>query len=78
MKMMVVNIGTIVERWLQENGYDGLFNEDGDCACKLSDLSPCEHLSHACKPGYLTTVCPEGCDPDADWWKRRRRGGRDE
>ena len=52
----------LVEKWLRENGYDGLFNPD-DCACDLNDLFPCDCPQADCEPGYL---CDCDCR-DHDW-----------
>ena len=43
----------IIEMWLKENGYDGLY-EDGECGCILGDIAPCwsvEAMLNCC-PGY--------------------------
>ena len=42
----------IVACWLKDNGYDGLYNNDGDCACTIDDLAPCGELSQDCYAGY--------------------------
>lgn len=34
-----MNVRQIIEKFLCENGHDGLFNADGECGCELSDLS---------------------------------------
>ena len=52
----------IVLKYLQENGYDGLFTED--CGCELSDLMPCSYdCLEYCEAGYKQPCdCGEGCD----------------
>jgi len=47
-----MNVREIIENWLKENGYDGLYYPD-ECACTIHDLMPC-HGSQACdcEPGY--------------------------
>jgi hypothetical protein len=41
----------IVEKYLKENGFDGLHGHD--CWCKLPDLMPCdESCALSCTPGY--------------------------
>lgn len=44
----------IVEKYLLDNGYDGLYSDYG-CGCLIGDLTPCggESLS-GCRPGYKT------------------------
>ena len=47
----------IVEKYLSENGYDGLYNE-GDCACLNGDLAPCGEIGGGCEAGYLQSDSP--------------------
>ena len=50
----------IVRRYLDENGYDGLYNPDEDCGCEYGcqwryDLMPCSKHNYGfakCFPGY--------------------------
>ena len=42
----------IVKLWLEANGYDGLFNENGECGCTLDDLAPCGQITGDCRAGY--------------------------
>ena len=42
----------IVRAHLKQNGFDGLSNEDGECACIFSDLAPCGEMSQKCRAGY--------------------------
>ena len=42
----------IVAAYLVLNGYDGLYNDDGECGCTVGDLSPGMCLSEHCLPGY--------------------------
>jgi len=61
----------IVEARLTADGYDGLFNVAGECACKIGELAPCDGLVTECRAGYLSLVPSDGDDPDAyecDWW----------
>lgn len=39
----------IIVTYLVENGYGGLYHEDG-CICRLGDMCPCGELSLFCKP----------------------------
>jgi hypothetical protein len=54
----------ILREGLVAHGFDGLYNVDGECACKLNDLCPCNSydggLSEECSPGYLNP-CPTTC-----------------
>ena len=55
-----MNALEIIESYLKANGFDGLFNCEGKCACKLNDLAPCETVNRDCQPGYET---PCDCQP---------------
>ena len=45
----------------QEFGYDGLFNEAGECSCLFDDPAPCEHLNlDGCRFGFLVAQNDEG------------------
>jgi len=48
----ITNVKDIIREYLVANGYDGLFNFDGECACLLDDLMPCEQCCDECIPGY--------------------------
>lgn len=47
-----MKVEEIVKEWLKAQGYDGLFNEAGECACLLEDLAPCGELSGECQAGH--------------------------
>ena len=44
----------MTEAYLKEHGYDGLYNEDGECACCIDDLFPCGdgYDAAGCCAGY--------------------------
>ena len=49
-----MNVADIVKRFLEENGFDGLYSEDEECGCFKADLFPCsEECVPDCVPGYL-------------------------
>lgn len=54
-------LSEFIEQCLQEKGYDGLFNADLECACRLQDLCPCENPGEECEPGHYVD-CPTDCD----------------
>lgn len=55
-----MTVKEIVKKYLEDNGYDGLWNEY-DCACKNDDLMPCGvEDAINCEAGYLTG-CPHDC-----------------
>lgn len=45
-----MNCLDIVEKYLKDNGYDGLF--DDECGCVIGDLRPCCDDFSDCQPGY--------------------------
>ena len=49
----------IVKTWLAKNGYDGLVEEDYECACILSDLMPCNKPGVSCLAGHEEIANPE-------------------
>ena len=55
-------IKEIVEKWLIENGYGGLFTVD--CGCRIGDLIPCMEPHDHCEAGFLK---PTGPDYDRDF-----------
>lgn len=43
----------MMEEYLKENGFDGLYNENGDCGCVIGDLMCCESEGiENCLGGY--------------------------
>ena len=47
----------IVTQYLRANGYDGLYHSDGECACEVGDLWPCDNPNGDCKAGHYVD-CP--------------------
>ena len=63
----IVDMKAMVKFYLELHDYDGLFNYDNECCCKLDDLMPCHGNDLAgglyCEAGYLHTCdCGQGCD----------------
>lgn len=47
-----MNVRKIVEEYLREHGFDGLYYP-GECGCDLENLMPCmEFGAMGCVPGY--------------------------
>ncbi|MFK7642884.1 hypothetical protein ACI43T_10365 [Neisseria oralis] len=38
----------IVADYVEKNNYDGLYNPHAECACKKSDLMPCDSIGRDC------------------------------
>jgi len=57
-----MNVKAIIEKYLKENDYDGLYNSWRDCACNLSELFRCHAVCIDCQPGIRVACnCGEGC-----------------
>lgn len=66
---MSIKLREIVKNYLEQNGFGGLFNSDGECGCELPDLMPCDQPSESCCAGYKIK-CNEKCDHECgkcDW-----------
>ena len=55
------DVREIVEIFLEQDGYDGLY-QPGVCACRIDDLAPCDEMEMNCTPGYLLPG-----DEDFNW-----------
>lgn len=60
-----MTIKEIVEKYLKDNGFDGLYCGD-ECACGTNDLMPCGEPIADCKAGYYCKCDPETCTADGD------------
>jgi hypothetical protein len=47
-----MNVKEIIVDYLKKNGFEGLYNADGECGCLLEDLMPCGEGGDYCEPGY--------------------------
>lgn len=56
----MISVLGMIESYLLTNGYDGLFNEDGECACEVGDLAPGDCLNAKCCAG-IRAPCPDEC-----------------
>ena len=57
-----MNVKEIVKKYLDENGFDGLYNDR--CGCEKDDLMLCNENLEKCKPGYkrkFSEKCHESC-----------------
>lgn len=66
-KILPPIVFTMVRDRLIDDGYDGLYNENGECGCNLDSLMPCECISEDCRAGYKVPC--DCCDDDCkhDW-----------
>jgi len=67
-----MTVKDIVEKYLRENGYGGLFEEYGECGCELGDLAPCGDMNEKCQAGYKVN-CTVECEHEdiCDWHIQR-------
>ena len=43
----------MVKKYLEDNGYCGLYDDEKECGCDLNNLMPChEPVLNDCKAGY--------------------------
>jgi len=58
-----MKVKEIVRQFLVREGYDGLVNEDAECACGPEDLMPCCEPGMWCEAGHeVRCDCGEGHD----------------
>ena len=49
----MMKVKNIVEKYLKDNGYDGLYNPNDYCTCELDDIMLCDDYINAdCTAGY--------------------------
>lgn len=48
----MTKVEDIVKSYLVTNGYDGLYNDMGECGCTFEDFAPCEGDFSECQPGH--------------------------
>lgn len=57
---MNMDVKTIVEQWLRDKKYDGLYSDI--CGCEVDDLMPCGEPRN-CQPGFkVPCPGPEDCE----------------
>ncbi len=61
-----MNVKEIVTKYLQDNGYDGLFNDGFQCSCIPDALMPCGDCAD-CQPGYKVLR------DDGDWLIKKEK-----
>lgn len=59
-----MTIEEIVKKYLMENGYDGLV--DDECGCCIDDLMPCDSETKNCRPGYKVIITEQNKDKFED------------
>ncbi len=60
-----MNVKEIVKKFLEDNGFDGLWSNDNECGCEISDLMPCGQVEeNDCSPGVKIVFEDGMCDGD--------------
>lgn len=62
-----MNVRQIIEEYLKANGYDGLYNDVGECGCEIGDLFTCGFTEYTCEPAHKEKPDPDGEFGDAEW-----------
>lgn len=52
----------IITEYLKQNGFDGLYHSDSDCACRIDDLFTCGCCIGECRAGYIQDYTRDGHD----------------
>lgn len=60
--MAKLTLRDIVEQRLKQDGFDGLYDPDGECSCELGDLWPCECWSTDCLAGHYRPCLGASCE----------------
>ena len=59
-----MTVNEIVKKYLNDNGYIGLYNEEDECTCDVDDLEHCDGmLSYICKARHKPKRDSEDHDP---------------
>lgn len=56
------NVMEIVEKWLRENGYQGLKMEDCSCDIDMDGIAPCGSIHENCEACYRVPCTKEKCE----------------
>jgi hypothetical protein len=65
-----MTVKEIVEKYLKENKFDGLFYDGCACGCGLEDLMPCGDNYSGCEAGYKY---PCNCDEEHNFHIRSKK-----
>jgi hypothetical protein len=58
-----IDVLDMITEYLEQHGYHGLYNPDGECACTPPGLAPCGNMSQHCVAGWMA---PCDCG-EHDW-----------
>ena len=62
-----MDVKDVLEKWLGENGYDGLVNTEGPCGCSIGDdFIECDALCPECEPAYKHKANCKECEDICD------------
>ena len=68
-------VAKMVEVWLRDNDYSGLWSEE--CGCEIDDLMPCGEYNSDCQAGYKKD-CTQECEHEdtyhtGDWHIQKKK-----
>ena len=62
-----MDVKQIVREYLEKNGYDGLYSENGRCGCDFEDFMPCGFQDTFCVAAHKEKPAPDSEFSDCDW-----------
>ena len=62
-----MNVEQIVREYLEKNGHDGLFNENGGCGCDLKEFMECGFQDTFCVAAHKEKPALDSEFADAEW-----------
>jgi hypothetical protein len=57
----------LLKKFLEENGYDGLFSTNIPCGCLIDDFIPCDGEILDCHAGYKVECKGNSCEADCEY-----------
>lgn len=54
-----MNVQTIIENYLKENGFDGLVHSGRECGCQLVDFAACGDAMLDCEAAHIHVADPQ-------------------
>ena len=61
-----MNVTSMVKFFLRQEGYDGLYDDGGECACEIADIAPCGSMKETCLAGYRYWCEDSDCEYTKD------------
>lgn len=73
-----MNVILMVSSYLTKEGFDGLYDMFGECACEIGNIAPCGHIGlTSCLAGYRYWCEDDDCEYTKDagkhWHMRKEK-----